>query len=123
MKVLIIDNDPSMCQLLTMAFNHADVQALATGSLVKMAQLLKDESVGALLMDYHLGGGQSGTEVLKRIINDGTSLPFWLVTGTPDEPGVAEASTLKGFQAVIAKPFSIKDLVSEVVPFLSGEGC
>ena len=121
MKVLIVDNDPSMCQLLTMAFSHADIEALAIGSLASLDHLLKNEDVGALLMDYHLGGGQSGAEVLKELVDNGSNLPFWLVTGTPDELGVIEASSLKGFQGIVAKPFSIKDLVAEVAPFVKGE--
>lgn len=118
MKVLIIDNDPGMCQLMTMAFEYVQVEVVATGSLAEAERLVLDESFGALLMDYHLGGGQSGYGLLKKFHENGMALPFWLVTGTPHDPGALKVKDIPGCQGIIAKPFSILELVEEVKPLL-----
>jgi DNA-binding response OmpR family regulator len=119
MKILIIDNDPGMCQLMTMAFKLAGVEVTATGSVAEVEALILDPSFGALLMDYHLGGGESGYGVLKRFSDNGMTMPFWLVTGTPDDPGAMQVKEVGGCQGIIAKPFSIQELIAKVVPVLS----
>ncbi|MDP6964187.1 MAG: response regulator [Planctomycetota bacterium] len=121
MKILIIDNDPGMCQLMTMAFKHAKIDVVATGSLQEAEGYIFDDSIGALLMDYHLGGGESGFSVLKRFSDLGMKLPFWLVTGTPNDPGALQVKELPGCQGIVAKPFSIQELIKTVAPVLSSK--
>ncbi len=105
---------------MTMAFKYANTEVVATGSLAEAEKLVLDPSFGALLMDYHLGAGESGYGLLRRFIDSGMTLPFWLVTGTPHDPGALKVKEISGCRGIIAKPFSIQELVATVTPVLSG---
>jgi DNA-binding response OmpR family regulator len=119
MKILIVDNDPGMCQLLTMAFEYAKFEVVATGSLAEVKELVLDNSFDALLMDFHLGAGESGLSMLTRFKDDGMQIPFWLVTGTPNDNDALKVLELEGCQGIIAKPFAILELITTVTTVVS----
>ena len=118
-KILIIDNDPGMCQLMTMAFEYAKFEVVATGSLPEVSKLVLDDSFDALLMDFHLGAGESGLSMLTRLSASGMQIPFWLVTGTPHDPDALKVLELDGCQGIIAKPFVILELITQVNDIVS----
>ncbi|MDA0666696.1 MAG: response regulator [Planctomycetota bacterium] len=113
-KILIVDNDPGMCNLMAMAFRHQQMETFTTDTVSEASSFLQSGECAGLLMDYHLGAGASGAVVLAKWSQEGPMPPFWLVTGTPDEADVTLLEALPGFQGTIAKPFSILDLVGKV---------
>ncbi|PCJ55138.1 MAG: hypothetical protein COA70_02490 [Planctomycetota bacterium] len=113
-KILIVDNDPGMCNLMAMAFRHQEMETLTTDTVSEASSFLHSGDCAGLLMDYHLGAGESGAAVLAKWCTEGPMPPFWLVTGTPDEADVTQLEAFPAFQGTIAKPFSILDLVSAV---------
>jgi len=113
-KILIVDNDPGMCNLMAMAFRHHAIETWTTDTVSEATAFLHSGECAGLLMDYHLGAGESGAMVLAKW-NETTSMPpFWLVTGTPDEADVNPLELISAYQGTIAKPFSILDLVATV---------
>lgn len=114
-KILIVDNDPGMCNLMAMAFRHQEVETMTTDTVSEASSFLRSGDCVGLLMDYHLGAGESGAAVLAKWSEEGPMPPFWLVTGTPDEADVTQLEALPAFQGTIAKPFSILNLVSTVI--------
>ena len=113
-KIMIVDNDPGMCNLMAMAFRHQDIETFTTDSVSEASSFLQSGECAGLLMDYHLGAGESGASVLTKWSEGGPMPPFWLVTGTPDEADVSPLAAVPSFQGTIAKPFAIMDLVNAV---------
>ncbi|MGB0954012.1 MAG: response regulator [Planctomycetota bacterium] len=114
MKILVVDNDPGMRNLLAMAFRQEGIETHLTESVEEAETFLRSGECGAVLMDFHLGAGASGAQFLAGWSQEITLPPFWLVTGTPEEADVAPLQSVETFQGVISKPFSILDLVTAV---------
>lgn len=112
MKVLILDNDRSMRELVALALRMQELDCVAAGT-VEEAELALPESA-AVLMDFHLGGGHSGAAVARRWAAEGRLPPFWLVTGTPEDEEVRALAELPQLRAVVGKPFSLLAFAREV---------
>lgn len=112
MKVLILDNDRSMRELVALALRMQELDCVAAGT-VEEAELALPES-GAVLMDFHLGGGHTGAAVARRWAAEGRLPPFWLVTGTPEDEEVRALAELPQLRAVVGKPFSLLAFAREV---------
>lgn len=112
MRVLILDNDRGMRELVALALRMQELDCVAAGT-VEEAELALPES-GAVLMDFHLGGGHSGAAVARRWAAEGRLPPFWLVTGTPEDEEVRALADLPQLRAVVGKPFSLLAFAREV---------
>jgi len=111
-RVLILDNDRGMRELVALALRMQELDCVAAGT-VEEAELALPES-GAVLMDFHLGGGHSGAAVARRWAAEGRLPPFWLVTGTPEDEEVRALADLPQLRAVVGKPFSLLAFAREV---------
>ncbi len=69
--------------------------------------------VQAILCDLHLGDGDSGLGLLRRLRDDDVDLPFVLLTGGPDMQTAIEAVELGAF-GYLTKPFDHQQLVDIV---------
>ncbi len=112
MKVVVLDNDRMMRDLLAMALQMQQLEVLPAGTVEEAEAALPEAQ--ALLMDFHLGGGQDGAAVARRWASEGRLPPFWLVTGTPDDPAVQGLRELRQLQEVVGKPFSLLRLAGDV---------
>lgn len=121
-RILVVDNDASMRQLLELAFRQEGHEVFATGCPEKARLALAEGGVAAMLLDYHLGAGVSGTILLERWRQERELPPFWLVTGMPDDPEVLAAKELEGCQGVVGKPFPVLQLVADVGELLGAPG-
>ncbi|MHC4824417.1 MAG: response regulator [Planctomycetota bacterium] len=113
-KILVVDNDAGMRNLLAMAFRQQGIETFLTDDVAEAEAFLDREECGAILMDFHLGAGASGARILADWEQTRSLPPFWLVTGTPEEADASGLEQLHSYQATIAKPFSILDLVAAV---------
>jgi DNA-binding NtrC family response regulator len=111
-KVVVLDNDRMMRDLLAMALQMRQLEALPAGTVEEAEAVLPEAQ--ALLMDFHLGGGQDGAALARRWASEGRLPPFWLVTGTPDDPAVQALRELGQLREVVGKPFSLL-LLAEAV--------
>lgn len=112
LKVLVLDNDRTMRELLAMALQRMGVEGIPAASLAEAEAVLGE--VDGLLLDFHLGAGYSGAEVARRWAEEGRLPPFWLVTGVPEEVEVKGLSGLRELMGVVGKPFSLLELAGEV---------
>lgn len=118
LRVLVVDNDRTMRELVAYAFQMRKMEAWAVGDFEE-ADARVDEADG-LLLDYHLGAGFSGASVARHWAEQGRLPPFWLVTGMPEEAEVQALSELVQFQGVVGKPFSVMGLVETVAERIKG---
>lgn len=117
--VLVIDNDASMRHMLELALRSQRLEVLATACPEEAGAAVAAGTVDAMLLDYHLGAGVSGTILLERWGATSAIPPFWLVTGMPDDAGVVAAKAHPQCQGVVSKPFAVMRLVSEVAALLT----
>ena len=117
-QIYIVDNDPGMCQLMTLAFQQVGHDVIATGTPAIAEQALENGQCAALLMDYHLGSGESGAALVASWASRHELPPTWIVTGTPNDPTIVAMTGLPGLRGVVSKPFAIMELVTSVVESL-----
>lgn len=117
-KIYVVDNDPSMCQLMAMAFRQGGHEIVACTTPDIAQEALQNGKCAALLMDYHLGVGESGAGLVTGWARHLDLPPTWIVTGTPEADDLQAVKNVPGFVDVIAKPFAILELVKAVVSTL-----
>ena len=112
MKVLVLDNDRTMRDLLAYALRGRGLSPVVAEGLEEAERALAD--VDGLLLDFQLGEGQTGAAVARRWAEEERLPPFWLVTGMPEDPEVQGLRELGELQKVVGKPFSLLELVEGV---------
>ncbi|HEX9794699.1 MAG TPA: response regulator [Planctomycetota bacterium] len=108
--VLVLDNDRALRDLLVLAVGRAGVPVCAAADAEEAERVLRAGGIGLLLLDLHLGGGRSGHQLARAWEQAGLLPQFLVVTGTPEDPALAELDRMPGFRGVIAKPFSVLEL-------------
>jgi excisionase family DNA binding protein len=106
-RVLIVDDDPSVCTLLEAVLEQADftseVQSVHDGytGLMRLGAWRPD----VLLLDI-LMPGINGLEVLRRIRADPDlgNLAIVVITSIYDQPGLVQAAKSAGVAAILPKP-------------------
>jgi DNA-binding response OmpR family regulator len=106
MRLLLIEDDVSVAELLRLAFNEAGHETTVrhTGE-AGLARLIEGRP-DAVLLDVRLPK-LSGIEVLRRIRETDPSLPVILLTGQATAGEMAEAKRL-GVAGVLEKPYVLK---------------
>ncbi|MDP6849600.1 MAG: hypothetical protein QGH51_07530 [Planctomycetota bacterium] len=117
-RVLVLDNDLSLRELLALALGRVDCEAVLCAHAQEAEELL--ESADFLLLDLNLSEGNSGEQLALHWHSKGILPPFLMVTGTPDDARVASLESLPTFHGVVAKPFSILELVEQVRTLAQG---
>lgn len=108
-KILIVDDEIEICNLLRDEFTSLgwSVQCAQDGK--EAHQKVTDTNFDVIVSDIRMPEG-GGLEILKYLRATKSLLPaVYLVTGNPDH-ALEEALSL-GARGVIAKPFSLVDLV------------
>ncbi len=113
-KALILDNDAAVRKLLQLALEQGGIQTFTARTLGEMETQMREDPADVFLVDLHLGGGTSGVSVVKSLDEKKLLRPFLIVTGTPDHPSLKEVQGFHAFRGIVAKPFSIVDLVEQV---------
>ncbi|HUK98940.1 MAG TPA: response regulator [Gaiellaceae bacterium] len=111
-RVLVVDDDPSLRLLCRVNLEHAGFQ-VAEAATVEEAEAALDDRPDVVLLDVHLGGSES-TGVLRRIHEE--HIPVAIVTGSVD---VAEYRGIA--DAVLSKPF-VPAMLVEVASRLARVG-
>ena len=119
MKILIVDDSKVMRALVRRALrragygNHEVVEA-ADGNEGHVA--FESERPGLVLSDWNMPGA-NGLELLSRVRDGGSGVPFIFVTteGTPEMRAEAEARGATGF---LIKPFTTDAMEAALAPHL-----
>ncbi|MCH2112592.1 MAG: hypothetical protein MK213_07015 [Planctomycetes bacterium] len=124
-NVLILDNDQALRQLLELAMRQGGIQPITCALASEAEPLLQNGSIQFMLLDLNLAAGESGEVLAQSWHAAGCLPPFFMVTGTPDDPRLNCLEAFPEFRGVIAKPFSILELVEQVrgacAPILENE--
>lgn len=109
-KILIVDDEPRVVQLVTAVMKAVGYQVVAAGSGEPAIEMVAMERPDLVLLDIRLPCGLDGYEVCRRI-REFSEVPVIMLTARAQE-----ADLLRGFDAgaddYLTKPFSSKELVA-----------
>lgn len=111
MKILIVDDDPSIRQLLQITLQVEGYEVLQVEDGVKALRLLERESVDLILLDLMLPE-LDGWQVCRKV-RETSEIPIIMLTAKDDEVDTILGLKL-GADDYITKPFSPRELVARV---------
>jgi len=121
-KVLIVDDEFAIRDMLRMALEIADFECLEAEDIRGAHALIVDEQPDIVLLDWMLPGG-SGLELLRRLKrNDATrDVPVIMLTAKTAEDNVIQGLDV-GADDYITKPFAPRELIARIRALLRRSG-
>ena len=111
MKVLIVDDEPALAELIEIVLDSAGHESTVVHGGEAALDELRDGSFDVVLSDYQMPG-MNGLELLRQSRAElATSPPFVFVTGSA---GARRELLDGGGAGYLAKPFAIKALLDAV---------
>jgi response regulator RpfG family c-di-GMP phosphodiesterase len=113
MKILLVDDEPALRELLRATFEGADVTVDEAGSGPDAESCIHRRRPDVIVLDLRMPG-MSGAELCRRLKADPATseIPIVLLTGA--DPEEARRAQRAGAAALVRKPFSPLDLLAVV---------
>ena len=108
----IIDDDDALRESLSFLLDSADIPGATYVSAAEFLKALPEITSGCVVTDIRMPG-MSGMELLKHIVEGGSTLKVIVMTGHGDVPLAVEAMRL-GAADFIEKPFDDEVFISSV---------
>jgi DNA-binding response OmpR family regulator len=109
--ILVIDDDPDVCELVTEYLGNHDMRVSAGSSGDEMFALFDREAIDLVLLDLKLPG-EDGMQ-LARALRERAGVPIVLLTGRNEEADRVMGLEL-GADDYVTKPFSPRELLARV---------
>ena len=109
-KILVVDDDPSLLQLMGEVLGQMGAEAHLLESSEKAAELIEKQRYDGFFLDWQMPG-MDGLELARRIRLSGSNAraPIVLLTGAAD-PAVLEAAFHAEVNFFLPKPLSVEQL-------------
>ncbi len=117
-KVLVVDDDPSLTELLVDTLDVIGYQSFKAESAREALAILRRESIDMVISDINMPE-MSGIELLEEIKKTHASMPVMLITGIGSD-SIKEQAYSKGADGFLPKPFRIRTIEAEIGKLLSG---
>lgn len=111
-RVLIVDDEPGLIEVLTEVVGSLDCQILTAGTLSQARKILESQDVEVMLTDVHLPDGD-GVSLVPTLRSRRPSASAIVITGSPNLDNCANAFR-EGAIDFIAKPFSNERVIAQV---------
>ena len=120
-KILIVEDDESVLQLLLEVFRLEDYEVLCAKDGEEALRIVREDNPEVILLDVRLPK-MDGYEVCKSIKSDSTTsrIKVIMLSGITQEYEINEAKKV-GMDAFIKKPFSPTSLVEKVEVLLRSD--
>jgi len=109
--VLVVDDDPNLCNLLIDYLGQNDIRVTAVTSGKQMLEVIGREAIDLLLLDLRLPG-EDGLQ-LARTVRETSRMPIVILTGRNEE-----ADRVMGLELAaddyVTKPFSPRELLARI---------
>jgi DNA-binding NtrC family response regulator len=119
--ILIVDDDPLICQQLDQLFTQDKYRATVASSAEQALQLLQDHDIDLVITDIRLPG-LDGVELTKRIIERWGDVPVIIMTGYAEIENAVQVLKM-GASDYIVKPFGMAAIQEAVRVALDKAGC
>ncbi len=118
-RILLIDDDASLLDALSIAFEDAGHEVLTAGDGVRGLERIRADRPDAVVSDVNMPG-LDGLSLCRRLREGGNGIPLVLLTSRDNE--IDEALGLElGADDYVAKPFSTRVLLARVASLLRRE--
>jgi DNA-binding response OmpR family regulator len=119
LRILLIDDDPSLLDALSIAFEDAGYNVQTAPNGLAGLALLKAQPFAALITDVNMPG-LDGFSLCRKLRESGNTIPLVMLTSRDDE--IDEALGLElGADDYIAKPFRTRVLLARIAALLRRE--
>ncbi|MEI6167011.1 MAG: response regulator [bacterium] len=113
-KVLVMDDDPSICKICTLLLNRIgyDVDTAPSGeeAIIMFSQALKAQTPYlAVILDLTVQTGMGGIDAIKKLRALDPSVYAIMASGSSVDTMIASYQA-HGFKAVLPKPFRLLDI-------------
>lgn len=112
-KILIVDDEPNVCNFLSEFLDYKGFEPTITLSGKEALQQLESEDFDLVLLDIIMPE-MNGFEVLERINQIGNKVPVIILTGVRDQ-NVANDSIEMGAVDFISKPIDLDRLEQSIL--------
>lgn len=112
-KILIVDDDESLCWLLKNLFEDVGYHVDLAESIAVAKHFTEQFTYDAMILDWDLGDG-AGTNLLKQLRSKGFSTPCIMLTGRRDEASCEFGLVEAGADDYLTKPFSSVELKARI---------
>jgi DNA-binding response OmpR family regulator len=109
--VLVVDDDPSMRQMISDYLDDNDIRVTALDGGRAIADVMARETIDLLILDLKLPG-EDGMQIARRLRGD-SDLPIIMLTGRKDEADRVMGLEL-GADDYLTKPFSPRELLARI---------
>jgi len=111
-KILIVDDDKSLCYFLTKALSQKEYDVISCHSAGEAAKAVSERETDLILLDNKLPD-RNGIEMLKELKRELPKVPIIIMTAFGTTETAIEAMKLGAFDYIL-KPFELDD-ISELV--------
>lgn len=108
-KILVVDDEEGIRDILTQSFQKAGFAVRAGESAERAVEILQQESIMVMFMDLNLPG-MSGVELCQKLKKENPVGIYFAVTGYADFFGLLECRKA-GFDDFFTKPVQLKILL------------
>jgi DNA-binding response OmpR family regulator len=109
--VLVVDDDPSIRQMVVDYLGDNEIQVTALASGGEIARVTGQKMIDLLILDLRLPG-ENGMDIARRIRAD-SNMPIIMLTGCKEEADRVMALEL-GADDYLTKPFSPRELLARI---------
>jgi len=117
-NVLVVDDEPKLCDLLSSALSQGDLQVFTAGNGLLALKVLEQEEIDLVISDWRMPG-MDGPQLLAEIKTRYPQLPVIVMTAYSTVKNAVQSMRNGAFD-YIAKPFDIDELditVSKALQF------
>ena len=99
-RLLLLDDDPTNLHLRSTILRQHGYECMPAGSIDEALELL--DVIDIAVLDYHLGGGEFGTEVAATLRRRRPHIPIIILSATLERffGGVEDMHLLKGYSSI-----------------------
>ncbi len=112
MRVLVVDDEPNLTELLSMALRYEGWEVRSAGSGMQAVRAAKEFGPDAVVLDMMLPDFD-GMEVLRRMRSDDPNVPVLFLTAK-DAVEDRVAGLTAGGDDYVTKPFSLEEVVARL---------
>ena len=102
-KVLIVDDDPAICKMLSKVMDSNDLESDIANSGTEALNFIEKHNYEAILMDVMMDD-MEGFDVIKKIRSNGISTPVIIISGRSEDYDALYGLSV-GADDYITKPF------------------